>query len=240
MSADVKLVAAGGSTLPTVRGPEALEMAINSALKVVDAVVRPSMMPDNGSILAALARAEALAKDLKDLKGRLDAVRQPATVKQIAALCARLVAAYPTKNRDPEFGSILFEEVAATQPSVGALEATVRHLTRTEKFLPSVAEVLEALDAAESRLAHKSRELEAAPERIEEAREEVPRLIAKREQRERDEVDDCYRRLSEGKGLSGYSREVIAKAQAQLEAEWAASSSRTEADDTASTVEDTA
>jgi hypothetical protein len=195
MSADVKLVSKGRSTLPTVRPPEALEMAVNSALKVVDAV-RPSTMPANApEMRAALTRAEAL--DLDDLRRRLDDASQPATVKQVAVLCARLVAGYPTKNRDPEFGSILFEETAASQPSLAALEAAVRHLMRTEKFLPSIAEVLEALDEAESHLAYKRRELAAAPERIEQAREEIPRRIALMEQRQRDEVDARTRRCGE-------------------------------------------
>ena len=42
MSADVKLVASGGSTLPSVRPMEALEMSVDAALVVVDGV-RPSL-----------------------------------------------------------------------------------------------------------------------------------------------------------------------------------------------------
>jgi hypothetical protein len=53
MSADVKLVASGGSTLPSVRAMEALEMAVDSALKVVDAIrpcvrLQPAATPPLG------------------------------------------------------------------------------------------------------------------------------------------------------------------------------------------------
>ena len=50
-----------------------------------------------------------------------------------------------TKNRDPEFGKILFDEVGAVGPSVGGLEGAVRYLLRNSKFLPAIASYLVAL-----------------------------------------------------------------------------------------------
>lgn len=183
MSADI--VTLGGSKLPAARPAEALEMTLDWTLKVVDGVA-PSQQRTGERVKwrSALNRAEAL--DLEDLCHRLDDAMQPATVKQIALLCARLVAAYPTKNRDPEFGVILLEEVTAAEPSVAVLERAVRRLVRTEKFLPSVAEVLEEIGEADWHLNHKRRELAKAPERIAMAREILRRLERTPEELERD------------------------------------------------------
>jgi hypothetical protein len=225
---DIKLVVSGGATLPSVRPLEALELEINSALKASETIL------DEGTTAQLRAAAKRLeAFDLEDLRCRLDAAMRPATVDEINVLCARLCAGYPTKNRDPLFSVILAEEVGAVDVSVAELETSVRHLLRNEKFLPSIAEVLEALGHAEWHLKDKRQKLEKIPQRL----LELPKRIALMEQREcereRDEVDACYRRMSNGKDLHGaYPSEIMAKAQARLDAEnAAAAASRTDTDD---------
>jgi hypothetical protein len=184
---DVKLVASGGATLPSVRPLEALSMSVDSALTVIDGV-RPSQRKHTAeAIRDALARTEGL--DLPDLMRRFEAAMRPATVDELNVLCARLCAGYPTKSRDPLFSVILAEEVGAMQPSVAVLETTVRRLLRTEKFFPTIAEVLEAIAEAEWDLDNKRRELAKAPERIAEARETLRLLERTPEERERDERD---------------------------------------------------
>jgi hypothetical protein len=157
-----------GGSLPTARPQEALEKVVDSALAAGEKL-RPSNWPDDPAaqptaLRAAIARVEAL--DLQDLAHRLDAAMKPSTVKEVGVLLARLVAGYPTKNRDPEFGAILLDEVAATEPSFGALDRTVRQLLRNSEFLPPIAEVLEELGEAERRLASKRDELAKIPERL--------------------------------------------------------------------------
>jgi hypothetical protein len=181
---DIKLVASSGAMLPTVRPLEALTLAVDSALKVVDAV-RPSQVAHTAdAIRGALARTETLK--LADLQRRFDAAMRPATVDEINVLCARLCACYPTKNRDPLFSVVLSEEVGAMQPSVAVLDAAVRHLLRAVKFLPVIAEVLDALGEAEWLLDQRRRELAKAPERIEQARETLRLLERTPEEVERD------------------------------------------------------
>jgi hypothetical protein len=207
MTRDLNLVSNVGSTLPSVNPQEAVEMAVDSALKIAEAV-RPSNWPDDpgaqpATLRTAIARVEAL--DLQDLGGRLDAALRPATVKDVGVLLARLVAGYPTKNRDPEFSTILFDEVAAVQPSLGGLDAAVRYVLRSSKFLPSIAEVLEALGEAERRLHSKRQELAKTPERLDAARtrlkylERTPEEIEreKQEARERD-IERCVEVLMGG------------------------------------------
>jgi hypothetical protein len=184
MSADVKLVAAGGSTLPTVRPLEGLELALASAAELADAMMKAAREGAAASLCIAITRVEAL--DLEDLRRRWDTAMKPATVREIAVLCARLVAGYPTRSRAPEFGAILFDEVAAAQPSVAALDVAVRRLFREEKFLPSIAETLEALGQAEWHVDQKRRQLAKIPQRMEIARTRLKLLARTPEEIERD------------------------------------------------------
>jgi hypothetical protein len=196
MSPQTSLTRSGGSTLPFVRPQEALEKAVASALEVAKAVW--SLTEDVAGMRAAIARVEGL--DLQDLGRRLDAAMQPATVKDVAALTARLVAGYPTKNRDPEFGiTILFDEVAATSPSIGALHAAIRHLLRTETFLPAISEVLDAVGEAERALDNKRRELAEIPERLEQARAWLEYLERRPQELEREKQENEKRLEAETK-----------------------------------------
>jgi hypothetical protein len=184
MTADLNLVSNSGSVLPAV----ALEIAVDSALTVAEALNTRTFLddvaPEIAALRAAIARVEAL--DLKGLGRRIDTAMQPATVKDVATKLARLVAGYPTKNRDPEFSTILFDEIAAAEPSLAALDAAVRHLHRSLTFLPSIAEVLEALGEAEWRLDGKRRELAKTPGRLDAARAQLKYL----EQATKEEIEE--------------------------------------------------
>jgi hypothetical protein len=221
MTGDLNLVSNSGSILPTVRPEEALEIAVDSALTVAEKALNTWSYDDEpetkaAAIRTAIARVEAL--DLQDLGRRLDAAMRPATVKDVAVILARLIAGYPTKNRDPEFSKILFDEVAAVGPSVGGLEGAVRYLLRNSRFLPSISEVIDAVGEAESRFDSKRRNLTGKSEGLGTARallkylERTPEEIErdKQEARERDiercvevlmghcEVDDSHLRAGNG------------------------------------------
>jgi hypothetical protein len=86
---------------------------------------------------------------------QLRALATPATELEIAKHLALLLKAYPNaKAADGEvFGAMLIDDVAATRPSIGDIQEACRYLRRTSKFLPTIAEVLEAVATArESRL----------------------------------------------------------------------------------------
>jgi hypothetical protein len=201
MTSDLNLVSNGGSNLPSVRPQEALEIAVDSALTVAEKAFSTWSYDDEpatkvAALRAAIARVEGL--DLQDLRRRIDAAMRPATVEDVATSLARLVAGYPTMNRDPEFSKILFDEVAAVGPSVGGLEGAVRYLLGNSKFLPAIAEVLDAVGEVEWRLDDKRRKLAAKSESLGSVRtllkhlERTPEEIArdKHEGRERD-IERC-------------------------------------------------
>jgi hypothetical protein len=201
------IVSKGGSTLPTARPQETLEKAVDSALAAAEKGYPLEWPNDPAAKLAAVRafvdRVEAL--DLQDLAHRLDAAMKPSTVKEVGVLLARLVAGYPTKNRDPEFGTILFEEVAATEPSFGALDRTVRQLLRNSEFLPSIAEVIEALCEAKWHLEDRRRKLAGKQQSLETVRALVKYLERTPEEIERDnqaaqerEINQCVELLMGG------------------------------------------
>jgi hypothetical protein len=159
MSNAARLGSVSGSNLPAIP-LQSVEMAVASARGAVLA-----LWSDDPA--GAIARVEAL--DLQDLGRRLDATMRPATVKEIAVLIARYLAGYPTKNRDPEFGTILFDEVAAKRPGIGPLEVAVRDGHLNSEFA-SIKSLIHAVGVAVADLEYKKRELTEIPELLERAR----------------------------------------------------------------------
>jgi hypothetical protein len=198
---NLKLATSGSAMLPAVQPQEALEMTVDSALRLIDGVHLSdfhdgqSESQKAGALRTAIAKIEAL--DLQALQDRLDAIMQPATIKQIGVALARLVAGYPTKNRDPMFANVLFDEISSVQPSFGEMDLAIRRLLRTEKFLPSIAEVLEALSDAERDLNEKRRKLAKAPGRIEATRARLKCLERTPEEIERDAQTERERKIEE-------------------------------------------
>src|SRR6266851_3245419 len=82
------------------------------------------------------------------LCARLAKLSKLATKIEIANHLALLLKSFPNAGKDDAtvFGRMLCEDVAAQQPTIGGLEAACRHLRRTNRFIPVIAEVLEALD----------------------------------------------------------------------------------------------
>ncbi|MFY9954798.1 hypothetical protein [Bradyrhizobium sp.] len=84
------------------------------------------------------------------------------------------------------FGRMLVEDVAATLPTVGALEAACRHLPRTNRFIPVIAEVLAALDVAEAAQRQAVRTLASLPEHKPKLLARIAADKARQEARERE------------------------------------------------------
>jgi hypothetical protein len=86
------------------------------------------------------------------LCAKLRKLSKPATNIEIAKHLALLLKSFPNAGKDNAemFGRMLCEDVAAQQPTIGGLEAACRHLRRTSRFIPVIAEVLTALAGAEA------------------------------------------------------------------------------------------
>ncbi len=79
---------------------------------------------------------------------------EKATERDLRTELSLLVAAYPNAARSDlsAYGALLLKDVAAQQPSSYALATACKQLRRSKKFIPSVAEVLEAITEAERTL----------------------------------------------------------------------------------------
>ena len=125
------------------------------------------------AILAAGADGTALAT--------LDQARRIAETGEIRKALMMLVAAFPNAARTDltAFGAALSLDVAALRPSAYAIHAACRALRLRARWLPTIAEVAEAIAGAEAELAVARRALEELgpmidelEARIEQAREQ--------------------------------------------------------------------
>lgn len=109
---------------------------------------------DNRKKTEALAELALIQPSLPVLWLQIEASLRPAAEKEIAAGLALLLKAFPNVGKDDgaAFGRLLLEDVISQKPSVGALEAGCAHVRRTSRFLPSIAEVLEAVQTAQNSL----------------------------------------------------------------------------------------
>lgn len=116
--------------------------------------------------LASIRRVDcaALAVRLAEGQARASAV-------EITAAAAHLIAV--TKHLDkvngPVFQDTLVQFIADEQPTRAGLAIAMRQVILSARYTPSIAEVVEAIRAAESDLRSARRRLEWLPERIAEA-----------------------------------------------------------------------
>jgi hypothetical protein len=156
----------------------------------------------------AIAAATRLLASVEELGAAVESLARPATRREIGQHLAALVGSFPL-NRDGEiFGRLLVEDVAATAPSIGALERACTRLRRTSKFLPSISEVLEAVRTEERKLGSDALDIEQLPKRYHDAIESNA-IQAKRDADQlRQLLADRERRLDDGKDVSLLDRMV--------------------------------
>jgi hypothetical protein len=113
-----------------------------------------------------IATIDELTPAVDKLCTQLAKLNEPATKRDIANHLAVLLKSFPNAGKDNAevFGRMLVEDVAAMLPTIGGLEAACRHLRRTNRFIPVIAEVLTALEAAEASQRLSSRILSSFPE----------------------------------------------------------------------------
>jgi hypothetical protein len=127
-----------------------------------------------------LAAVQAILPDAMSVLEQLESLAAPATKTEIAQHLALLVKSFPNAgNADGEvYGRMLIEDVATDLPAIGDIEDACRQIRKTSRFLPTIAEVIEAIGKAKSRrCAHTDRITELI-----ESKEELEREI-KRERR---------------------------------------------------------
>jgi hypothetical protein len=85
--------------------------------------------------------------EFKSLVATLRPALELASLAQIKREVAGLIACYPTQADVSIFVAFVVEEIAIEQPYVFALAAACRELRRTKTFRPSIAEIIEVLQA---------------------------------------------------------------------------------------------
>ena len=99
----------------------------------------------------------------------LNRAQRPAADETIALALASLAAAFPNaaKTDLTGYGAALAEDVAAKMPSAFAVVTACIGLRQKCKFLPTISEVLDKIEAQEDRLWWSLRFIEDLPSRIE-------------------------------------------------------------------------
>ena len=126
---------------------------------------------DPSKLAAAVTEARTALAWAESRKGEVIAALEPATNHEIELELTRLVRSWPQDKRGDlaGYGAELAIFVLELRPSRRALEQACRELKLVRVHLPSIAEVMAALTAAEGALAAAAQQLTTLPDRIERA-----------------------------------------------------------------------
>lgn len=180
-------------------------------------------------ILKAITAAETVLDrvNLAALGAHLAASQIPATSDEIAEHLALTIGAFPNaKPANPEvFGRMLVEEVKASRPSIGALEAACRLVRRTQRFCPAIAEVIRTLELVENDLRDRVDTVQRLPSLVQTAHQAVARLeeqeraLAEHRQRLLEEEEEVIRsRILRGKNLMMFNLGRVVDVRRKMEA----------------------
>ena len=130
---------------------------------------------DPDRIAGALDEARRALAWAECRNGDVLAALEPVTDDEIEVELTRLVRAWPQDKRGDlaGYGAELTLFVLELRPSRRALEQACRALKLGRVYLPSIAEVMTALEAAEGALAAAVQQLAALPDRIARAEAEL-------------------------------------------------------------------
>jgi hypothetical protein len=135
------------ATLPAPSEFERLEIRAKAVGDLFYRSHNASGAPALRSLAADIDRA---LEHAPTLQSQLDAIQRPATKRELADHLSVLRISFPTaKAAGDGFSRVLIERVAAKQPRLGALDWAVRRLIDHSNFLPTIAEVLQALAASQ-------------------------------------------------------------------------------------------
>lgn len=135
------------AALPVPSELQQIELGANAVRKLYERFyVTDQGAPALRRLVTDIDRA---LESVETLRQQLDALGRPATKRELADRLSVLRLAFPNAKADDAFGRILIEHVAGRTPTFGQLDWAVRHLIDTSVFLPSVAQVQQALTAAQ-------------------------------------------------------------------------------------------
>lgn len=119
--------------------------------------------------------AESLLAAVSAASEAIAAAERSATTREIAVALGRLLKAFPNAGKaDVEtFGELLVGDVIDARPSIAAVVQGCTKLRRTCKFLPVIAEVLEAIREVDDGIRAARLRLKAMPARVAELRRAV-------------------------------------------------------------------
>jgi hypothetical protein len=122
-----------------------------------------------------IEEAESLQAAVSAASEAIAAAERPATTREIAVTLGRLLKAFPNAGKaDVEtFGELLVGDVIDARPSIAAVVQGCTKLRRTAKFLPVIAEVLDALREVDDGIRAAKLRLEAMPARVVELKRAV-------------------------------------------------------------------
>lgn len=156
---------------------------------------------------ANLVSADEVAQGAKNARSVMQAYRsemiemlcqqaEPASKKETGRLLQRLVVSFPSAAGTDlrGYGASLLEQVSETRPSRYAIEAAVRYLIRTEKWLPSIARVLEVIEAEQSKFQSLCWDTERLPQTV----ANIDRIAADYQAREAKRLLDAAKRHDDG------------------------------------------
>lgn len=97
----------------------------------------------------AINRAKEFRSRLPKLKPIIAVQMAPATKADIAYEVAKLAEAFPLAGKRDlaNFAALMCEDVDDKAPTVAGLRHAMKAIRRTSKFLPSIAEVMQRIDA---------------------------------------------------------------------------------------------
>lgn len=203
---------------------EAFEVEIGEAVEAATALMRVLHGNNITSERLELAHAVEYAEQHVDLARSglaiLQRLERPATSREISEHLAILLGCLTgSKGDKATFGKMLMIDVRAAAPSIGAIETACRKLRRTCTFVPSIAEVLKALDEAKSSLKVNRWQLERLPNFIDDGR----RRIEQRRQFEAEERERRRKRIRDAiasrRSLWDFNQDEVAEVNAEMMAE---------------------
>ena len=110
--------------------------------------------PEPAALRHGIRQAQAFLDSYTAHATALQEAAEPLPVDEIGRQIGAFVTAWPNASKADlaGYGAQLAEDVIGRQPCRYALRSALRRLRQTSRFLPSIAEVLVALDAEQSRV----------------------------------------------------------------------------------------
>jgi hypothetical protein len=169
---------------------------------------------------AAIHAAQAIVAsvNLGAIEAGLNEAARPATAQEIKRQLQVLIGSFPNSGKSDLaiFGVALLEDVCEEKPGIAALTNACRSLRRTNRFVPTISEVLTALAQETQRHQSAITGVRELPERIAKAQQAALDL---RERRARDferMVRFCKDRIACQQSHEWFDPAVLAEARRRL------------------------